>query len=242
TFHDKSECNELKSRRATKDQTSKNDKGTLLLREPITQTKDNILERSIYKKDAEFLFDSDSHNNYIPETQMKKMGLKWSTPETERLVEVGNGSRVKIIGAITCNIILHKLQNISFKIRLEIIEGTLSQILLGQSFLTQQEVAIDYRDQQIKIAGHTIFFGSELTTEWQNTPDSQLLEKVRTIKKTTQTEQLLKSIYNEEMILNILPAIPGFAMHIILTKEQPIISKSYQTPFKLREQVEDEIK
>lgn len=115
-------------------------------------------------------------------------------------------------------------------------------MLLGTTFLINQEVQIDYREGSVRINGFYIFLDEDIKC-WNQSPDAQLSSKALIINKSEETIKAKEiKMFQEFAKLNpLLGTIPDQYMKIDLVDKTPIRKLPYPIPIQLLEPFKKEI-
>lgn len=140
-----------------------------------------------------------------------------------------------------CDFTLQPFPAYKFRDQFVVIDGSLKEILLGSPFLNKNDVMFDYREKILRIVDQVLFLGDHLEGLWKENPDSKLCESAKLVGDKNNKTQSLERIAAMESESSELGTIPGVEMKIKLIDDQPIISKPYPIPERLKEAVNNEL-
>ena len=238
--HNTEECRAIKK----KDKNSDINKSSssYVLRVPSLKSAVLELHGSILNKNMIFQLDPGASLSFISENEIQSLGIKPIPLTDTKSVEVASGDIYKINKCVDLEFSIHKIPHKTFTEKFYIIPGKLSVILLGSTFLLNEEVQIDYREARLRIGDHYLFFDS-VSKEFSETPDSILAEKALVLKLNNDNP-----VPKEKLLINSfanlnpeLGNIPNQTMPISLTSKKPVRRLPYPIPFALRQALKQEI-
>jgi hypothetical protein len=236
--HDTRECRSLRKEdfKEKKDE-HKKDKN-FVLREPLPRIGGLEFDGQINKHQTTFLLDPGATKSYLSKKMVAELYVKTTALNEIEKTQIASGSIGNIYEKTSISFNLSKIPDVTFKTDFFVISGNLPFALLGEPFLIQEEVKIDYKEATVRI-GDCVIFLDQKYSDWKETPDNDLIEKAFL---TTQREDLRRNIVKRFAIKNsVLGTIPGTEFRIELTNNMPINMQPYPIPSKVYESVKNEI-
>lgn len=134
-----------------------------MLKIPCPQNPGIILKGEVNNSQTKFQLDSVSSFSFISAEKTKELNLykNKETLNSPVYVITAKGERTIIENKILCNLKFEELSGEEIAEDLYILPGSLDNVLLGHTFLTKNEVQLDYREARIRINGRFIFTSKE---------------------------------------------------------------------------------
>ncbi|MGL5707258.1 MAG: reverse transcriptase domain-containing protein [Aeromonas sp.] len=239
--HDTKECrNTMNNKEQPKKKEIDSKKHSLVLRDPLPKINGLEFTGLINDFHVVFLIDPGATKSFISEKVVKEIGVKSTQLKDPENIQIASGQIEIVTSKVETWISLDKIPDNKFKVELYIISGDLPVVLLGEPFLIQEEVCIDYKEAVIRISDNYLFL-DENYKEWRNTPDKELVEKALIASKEMENKQRNDLIYKFARKSPILGTIPNISMSIHLSSEIPIKNRPFPIPTRLLEGVKMEI-
>lgn len=211
---------------------------TNLLKTPVPKLDGLNFEGNIGETNITFQVDTEAHKSFISEKLTKPLKLQIDNHSTMPNVQIATGQIVECIGTSNICFTLKRIPAITFRTTVDLIPGDLDIVLLGESFLVQKEVMIDYRDTTIRMAEHHTFLGP-LVKEFHESPDHYILNCALS------TETVSSPLKDNEKALilkhSVLGTIPNHSMKITLKQHDEIRARTFGIAYKLQERFKTEL-
>ncbi|KAG0439268.1 hypothetical protein DMUE_2555 [Dictyocoela muelleri] len=157
----------------------KNSKKGLLIREPDPAINLIQITGEIESKNALFTIDTGASTNYINEKFIKRNNFTVFKKNPSKVIYGNNETGfISEFTDLTINSIGN--EKLKLKSKFSIIKNLPEDIILGNTFLKENKVIIDFNNNLILINNKKIFIEHELITDWKKSPDYQLLCKTDT--------------------------------------------------------------
>lgn len=245
--HDTKDCLALKRGLPQRDYNQLNNKkpSSYIIREVLfPQNQGLIFDGRINNQNIKLHLDTGATVSYISTQKVKELQTKPLLLDQPFNVIIANGSTHHITSYIEEEIYFLRLPNKKIPTRIYIVDGELSHLLLGEQFLYEHEVLIDYKERRVRIADIWMYM-QPTAEEWMTNPDSTIAAKAMAIQ---QTEDHLIPTHIQELITKAsqpkshLPKLKGCEMSITVTSKNPIVRKPYPIPNQIRDALDNEIK
>ncbi|KCZ75197.1 hypothetical protein H311_03829, partial [Anncaliia algerae PRA109] len=203
TKHDDKECNKQKQINHKKDNNMH-----IIEKRPTIESLKTFIQ--VNGQETEAILDSGATSNYISSDTLKEINKHSERQELYEKCEVGDGREVDIIGKVSLNFYLTEFKNILCTEDFKIIKGKFSNIILGNKFLSNHKVKIDYENMNISIYNSCKDISDNRYRAWIESPDNSINEKFMNftdshVQATAKLNQIIGNYQETNPILGEIP-------------------------------------
>ncbi|WP_438544757.1 reverse transcriptase domain-containing protein [Clostridium sp.] len=215
-----------------------------VLKEPDLNTNLLQIEGKLADITTNFTIDTGATRNFINEGFLLKNNLETIFTEPSE-VTYGNGQTHTSTKCVKN--IIKQLGNkiINKPVRLTVIKNLPEDIILGNSFLKENNAIINFTENTLQLEETKLLLNNQGKTDWINSPDYQLLCKTDNPRNGHLSKDIPESIKNiiQKTIENNpeLGTLPSEGFRIPLSDDAPVFSKPYPMPYNLHKAVKEEI-
>lgn len=235
-YHSTEECNFLKNKEKNKDSSAYS------FSEILPKFKLPTINTQINNLTNRALIDTGATENFISKKLVNKLNLKTRKIKS-RKIELANTAIVETSEMVNIELKIKNSPNTIYKIKALVIKESGYDILLGNEFLKEFNVIINYKTANINIDGTEIDLDEPEFDH--NEEDKKLISKTKIF--CLETENSIKENIKKEIIEKYkennpeLGNINNFSHKIEVTDDKLLKFKQYKVPEKYKETVEKEI-
>lgn len=183
-FHSTEECNTAKAelKKSTRKMNKPSSSYINIIKAPRPKLSGLVFEGTSNNGDLLFQLDPGANLSCISTEVANRMNLSNKIIKREESIQVATGEIVKSVGSLDFVFSLKKIPGVLFKNSFTVLPGKLEFVLLGEDFLINQEVRIDYKEASVVIADRIIFL-DPLAKEFNESQDAELISKAMLISK-----------------------------------------------------------
>lgn len=212
-----------------------------LIHEPELGTNCLNLDGSIGPNNIKVILDPGATKSFISKRLSEKLALVVHECKEPWKVQSATGVMVNITSYSDSLIKLTKMPDCEFKERLFILPGDLEEVLLGETFLTKNQVVIDHKNGAISMHSYTIFM-NERIEEWEEDPDKKILEKAFVLSRHETSEIKEPCKKTIVAVKNDFSCIKGMEMNIRLSSVPLTRAAPIPIPIRMLEATKNEIR